>query len=419
MTAIDPRSKPDTVLLTTGVADYFVDESQYRTDLDDWSSYYEEPASARTAIEAPREITIHVTINTTDSGFLIDHGGSYQIQVSAGVVSFAEGGSVWLSMTIPGLVAGDRRAVLVHWSKRPHGTGARSEGLLYNYTTGAFVHGASEHVSTTPSAADTLTLFARNGGVAEWTGGILGYRIGRRFHSGAEVREDWIGQRTPPAVTARRRAAYLSPDRATVEIFGEGNLAGPQYLWAGHAYRNASPRLVSPLVNMRTPSPAALNNTYSTGSVSWYRTPPGSSVYHMTIAHLFCSPVPAGVNRARVRIFVQQTTEGAIGTTWWRMYSIANLATIDDGVAAEVWSSTTPADLFVDHGSDAGEWIDLGDLVLRRDDLGFTWLALAHSFGLDTGSPGEAATTARVKAITVEPFYEPPAPGGYDLETPP
>lgn len=420
MTSISALSKPDTVLLWFGADDTFVDASQYRQNLNDHSSYFDEAASARTAIAAPREITFQIYVSNTDTGVLVNHGTGYRVQVFAGgIVRFYEGGAVLTSITVPGVNALQRQT-LVQWSKRldPVTGLARSEMMIYNYATGAYAHAAVTHASVAPSALATITIWAAGGGASTFTGNITAYRIGRRFHAKTEVKEDWVSQRMPPGVYNRRRAPYLSPDRATLAVFGHGNLAGPQYLWTGSAYKAASARLVSPLVNMRTATPAELTNGYAVGSVAWYRSPPGEPKYHLTIAHLFCVPVPHGVNRARVRIFLRQTAGATTCTTYWKMYSVANLATRDDPPAPDVWSSTAPATNATNHGTGVGAWLNLGDLALRRDDLGYTWLALGHSFGLDTGAPGEAATTCRIKAITVEPFYLDPSPG-FDMEAAP
>ena len=418
MTAIDRRSKPDTILFgADDAAGIGVDASQRRLNLTAHVGYYDETTSARTAIEYGREITIRATIASADTGTLVEHGNAkYRIQLLAnGVLRFQENGLAVVSAIAPGIVAAGR-VVVIQWCKRPLAGSAWSEVTIYNETTATYVHASASHASTAPSGGDTFAVGARVGGSGVFTGTLKAYRIGRRFHSQAEMKEDWIAQSSPAAVAATRRGAYLSPDKATADIFSEGNFAGPPHLWAGHAFREASMRLVSPLVNMRTATPAALTYTYDTGSSAWYRSPPGQPAYHISIAHLFCSPVPLGVNMARVRIFLRQVAIGTTCSTYWRMYSIRDLATMDDAPKPAEWSSSVPVSSAVNHGAGVGSWIDLGNLRLKVDDLGYTWLALAHSFGLDTGSTGESSTTCRVKAITVEPFYQAPSPDGFDLE---
>ena len=94
-TAISTYAKPDTVLLLDMVAtDPWIDLSQHRTNLADNTTYVSEANSARTALDAPREIAIVVTVESGEEGILAqlgDAGGySWRVRISGDVVEVAE-----------------------------------------------------------------------------------------------------------------------------------------------------------------------------------------------------------------------------------------------------------------------------------------------------------------------------------------
>lgn len=134
---------------------------------------------------------------------------------------------------------------------------------------------------------------------------------------------------------------------------------------------------------------------------------------------LFYRPVPGKVNRARVRIYVSQaaTGEPLSAPVQWRMYSLAGLPVAGEPVGPLVYFKTATVGLEANHGAGEGEWVDLGALPLAVDSWGCTWLALALSVDEDSGDVLADLTYARVRAVTVDPYFEPDG-GGLDILEP-
>src|SRR5688572_892078 len=112
-TVLHKASKSDTALLldrdTTTIN---VDLGPERVNLMNAGTYLTEASSARTAINAPRNLTVVLSMRSTDSGVVVQLGNagtySFRISLAASVISVAEAGVVRTSATMPGLVAGFR-----------------------------------------------------------------------------------------------------------------------------------------------------------------------------------------------------------------------------------------------------------------------------------------------------------------------
>lgn len=427
-TTINPYSKPDTVLLLDAVeTDPFIDHSQYRpgSDLSEQftapaTNWLDEASSARTALDTG-ELTLIWNIKSGESGVLIDHGNastySWRIDVAAGSVRCRSDGTTLLSLALPDLDASDR-TFLISYCTHPDDGNLRHELLVWNLTTGALeTAAATQPLVLAASTSDTLSVGAAYGGASPFTGGLdfRQVRIGRRFHSQAEQREDWIAQTTPPETTQVRRSAALVPDRATLDIASDGRFAGPAHLWSGHAFEQSDRRLIGPLLNLRVPDPLAIDHEYDTPTSAWWRAAPGDADVRLCVALLWCRPVPLKVNRARVRLFVRQQNPSNTVTAEvrYRMYSMAGLPVVGEPIGALTYHRTAAATCSTDHGSGAGEWLDLGALPLAIDELGMTWLVVGVS--MDEGSPHVANTIVYVHAVTVEPYFEPADDGALDI----
>jgi hypothetical protein len=427
MTALNRNSKADTAFFSepngAGAAALATDISQARTNLTNNTTYVSETNSARTAIAYPREVSIVVNLTNVSSGVLLYHGGAasygYRVRVNAGAIEVAEGGSTLVSVTIPGMI-GTARKVMVHWSERVDGGSLRSEVLLYNFTTGAYAYGTATHSVGSPSNTDSLIIGAAWGGATTFSGGVSAFfavRVGRRFHSTTEAKEDWILEATPPAISGRRRKPLLTFPQGELPIAGEGQLAGPSYLWAGAATRQADSRLITPLVNVVPRNPTNEDNSYS--PTRMFRDAPDDNRYHWCVRYLFHAFASPKTNKARVRINVRcfHSSGGTpIAACYFRMYSVANLPLAGQGMppplkfykSTTVAASTTPSTL--------GVWLDLGTVQIARDDKGLSYFILGFSIGLDTGAPVESLTAFRVRAITVEPYFGESDNGGFDAD---
>lgn len=425
MTAISDLSLPDTVLLLDqGLSDAFVDHSQYRTNLAELGAgdYFGESNSARTAIDAPREVAVVWDIQSGEAGVLVDHGNAmnhgYQIGIAGGSVYCSEAGDIRVLVALPGLAVGTDTPYLISWCQHPDGANVRSELLVVNLTTGAVAHAQATHAAGSTSATDTLTIGAAFGGSSKFSASTdFSYvRIGRRFHSQVEQRESFVAQTTPPATTMLRRDALLVPDRATLDIASDGSFAGPAHLWAGHAYEQSDRRLVGPLVNLQVHSPLELVHDGSPNT-AWWRAAPGDSDFRMCSALLWYRPVPGKVNRAHVRLYVQQSNpdDTETATITWRAYSLAGLPVVGEPAGPLTHYRTSDVTCSTDHGTtvDSGEWLDLGSLPLAVDEHGMTWLAVALSF--DEESEHLETTIAKVYTVTIEPYFEPADDVAFDL----
>lgn len=416
-TSIHVYAKPDTVLLLDIVAgNDEVDYSQSRTNLTNNTTYLTEANSARTALSGNREVAVVVQLTSSDTGILVNHGNggatSYRLTINvAGTVLAQENGSTVVSLALPSLAVSERN-VLICWSQFQYGSSVRSEVFAYNYTAGTFAYAAATHSETVPSASDTLTINGQHGGGGGHSGGLADWlylRIGRRHHSVTEVREDWLGQSSPPTMTQTRRLAPLLPDRTNItDMAADDALCGPEYLWSGHVFTHADRRLVGPIVNARIQNPVTITYAYAEDLTAWWRTAPGDSTLRMTSALLWRCPVPLKVNRAYARVWLRMNNGAAatVATATVRVYSMANLPVVGEPDASLVYHRTDAVTRATDDGTAAGvgALATPGALDLAVDASGYTWIAVAVKF--DEAHAQIANTELFVHMLTVDPYHE-------------
>ena len=417
MTVWPRNSKADTALyLDADLADIFEDYGPERTNLVDQSTYADEANSARSAIDAPRNITVKLKMRGTWSGTIIDLGNavtySWRILLSGGLVYVLEGGSIRAAATVPGLAV--EETVLIHWSTRPEGASVVSELAVYNYDQDAWAFVTATHADATPTATDTLTVAARFGGAGPYDGelgAILAVHIGRRFHSTTEAREDWLTPESSPATfTGYDRSPVLTGPAAELAIAGEGSLAGPSLIWAGAATRQAANRTTGPFVNATITTPAAEYNTNS--PAQFYRSTPDSWGL-MCVRYLWHGYLGLRVNVARVRIHVTAYDlfgGGTISPLRFRGYSIANLPTGPNADAMTFHRSTVVS--LTAPSPAGGEWIDLGLVRLARSSSGLSFFALGFLLAATASEGAIYSTTWELNAITVDPFAKSLDDGG-------
>jgi len=413
MTTFHRNSKADTALLLDAtLASIFVDQGQERTALTDHTTYLDEASSARCAIEAPRNITVKLTIRPGWSGVILELGNavsySYRISLTGGGdLQFAEAGLLRATVTPPSLA--DAYVYLIHWSQRVEGANVVDEILVYNYDTAEWAFGTAEHAASTPVATDTLTVAAGYGGASPYSGNIetfLAVHIGRRFRSTTEAKEDWVSESTAPTATGRYRRPLLTGMSTDLEIASPGGFAGPSFNLSLAATQQSDMRLVSPLVNLVMPASVVENNTYSP---AWFvRLAPDDPEYRWNIRYLW-EGVTVKTNMARVRIFVTaynvSGVENPIAPLHFRMYSIEDMYTLmTDGVVTN-WRRTPTATL--SDPSLAGTWLDLGSMKVLRDAGDGVHLTLGYSVNLDAGGAYDDYTAFTVNAVTIEPYFLP------------
>ena len=417
MTALSLVSKGDLAFLCEpaggGAASVIVDVSEQRTNLTNNTTYASEASSSRTAINTPRTVCVVVNMTTTSSGVLVHHGSSaavygYQIDKSGTNVLVRENATIRVTLALPGLAAGARK-MLVHWAQRVDGSNVVSEVAAYNFTTGAWAFASATHSSFSTTTTHTFTIGAVTGGGSAYSLGMSAFHavsVGRRFHSTTESSIDFVAVPTPPAMPGRRRVANLTGPSSELPA-EDGYFAGPSYLWALAATRDADSRLITPLVNLM------IANPYSevvTPTARYHRNAPGSTVFRLSTRWLWHAWPGPKVNAARCRIHVAVTGFAGVCPVKIRMYSIANLPVGQPKPPPLLAYSTTTQTINASTGA-AGVWLDLGQVRLARDKAGMTALALALNFN-DNG--GDAyATTVKIRAVTVEPLSADLSGGGF------
>lgn len=423
MTALSRLSKDSSIFLSepagAGAAALALDVGQERTNLTNNATYVSESPSARTAATCPREVAIVVNLTNTSSGVILEHGNiggyGYRIRVNAGAIEVAEVGALRVSVTLPGTAASPRK-FLIHWSQRPIGASVISDVYLFNYTTLEWSFGTATHAASAVSATDTLVIGAAFGGASTFSGGVSAFyvvRIGRRHVSGTEASEDFVAETVPPTFTGRRRSPL--PTGAS-NIASEGQFAGPTFLHALAATREADSRTVTALVNVTPRNPYVESNAYA--PVRYFRPAFDSPVYHLSTRYLWHAYASPKTNHARVRLHLRAYNAGgggSIGRIYLRVYSVANLPVGGPGMPPPlVYYKTATLTIAAPTSAD-GAWQDLGIVRIAKEDSGLTYFCLGLSFNLDAGaSLEEAATRLKINAVTIEPFFKDPGDGDID-----
>lgn len=418
MTALSRVSKADLTFLCEpnggGAASIIVDVSERRTNLTNNTTYCSEANSARTAIRTPRTVCVVVDMTTTSQRFIVHHGTSttvygWTIDKSGTAVRVRENATTRVSVTVPGLTASARK-VLVHWGQRDYnGSNVVSEVAVYNFVTAEWAFGSATHAAFAPTATHTFTIGSSTGGLSAYDLGLTAIHavsVGQRFHSTTESAIDFVSLPVPPASAGRRRVPCLTGPSGELLIAGDGSFAGPSYLWALAATRDADSRLLTPLVNLLVANPYS---EVVTPTARYHRLAPGSTVYRLSTRWLWHAWPGPKCNAARVRIHVAVTGFAGVCPVKFRLYSIANLPVGQAKPPPILAYSTTTVTIAANTGA-AGVWVTLGRVRLARDDAGMTSLALALNFndGLGDGY----ATNVKIRAVTVEPYSADLSGGG-------
>lgn len=418
-TAIHRNSKFDTkLLLDAGYADIFVDHSQERTNLADNTTYFDEANSARTAIDAPRSISVVVDIKSTDSRPLLHHGTAsntygYRINVAASVIQCAESGLLQISATMPGLAATARKC-LIHWAQRIEGASVRSELLLYNFVTDQFVTATSTHNPGTTNPAATLTVGGSIGGAQLFTGGIDAFhlvRIGQRFVSTTESVNDFVAEATPPTIVGLRRGPFLTGDHGDLRLASDGHFAGPSYIMAGAATRQAAHRQVGSFANIHgkgnverlSMTPQQWYHISFDGKPGWYR----------CLRYITHGELSNQVNFAHVRAHIKALDlgEGAtISPISFRILSFANLQTGMLNEPKMIMYSSETETITAPNGS-VGEWLDF-NVKLAREPDGRSYILLLFKVDSTEDEGIEYDTAWILNTLTVDPYSKDLSEGG-------
>ncbi len=400
-------AKVDTRLLVDTAASATNDESQRATALTSTAGGAYETASARLAIDEPRCIEVRFSANNTDAGTILAHtdtvaAGAYRLRLDgAGVAElYADVGVMLNILDVPlPSVSASTETFVMQWStiqdpdQDAGGDAARwlHEVTIYNEDQDAWTivqHEEPNHAASDPADAFAYGGYWNGATLSDAFGGAIGkIRIGVRFHSSSEMREDWIAQ----SATAVSEVEVRDPLLSIGTTRPDGEFAGPEYAHAGAMVRQTGQRSLSPLVNLLTNSPPTLQNTFAPAS-RWAVISFDGVEYNAPISLLWHRPVPKMANRLRVSVHLQ-VWDGAEAGTPRTVNVIAASSSarpgtlqILGGTPIETYwiTGTRTAD---DLSGGMGDYVTMSaDLRIARDDDDFTWLYLAFQIPPLSGS---------------------------------
>lgn len=424
--AFNRNSKADTRLLCTQALDLFVDQSQWAGDLDDQTTYLTS-TSTRLAVRSPREISVVASIGTLDTGVILNWGNVagtvyiYRITIGVGGAVVFGHDSATLATILPPNISGTARNYLIHWSTDYDDFAGTyfSQIAIFDMTGGtAWKHSRVTHTQPpAPAGEQQFNLLGYGAGVSEFSGGlsdIASVRIGCRFHTTTEAREDWITESSTPDTVGVRPEVELAP-LSTVfydadpdtdvgdAVLDPETLAGPaEWLAAVNAAAHRK-RLYSPMLNVQPRSSAGLlRATFE--PVNFHRDQQGLK---WTPQFAWRRPVPRLATAARVWVHVQTyLAGGAPGGSeiefFLRVWMLPSLPTSVADQKPDGWRAVPIQTCTTNHTSTGvGEWIDLGELSLTGYFKEPQYFLLAYGFGDGTGSSYQRA---RIKQVVVDPY---------------
>lgn len=449
MPAYHRLSKPDTRLLLVrnggGAAALAVDQGQYQTSLSNNTTYLTS-TSDTFALRGPRAIQVVCKVATTTTGIVLNFGNvagtvyNYRIELAgaSGLVRFHHNSATNLAtLTLPNLT-GTAALYLIHWSTfySVLETSWVSEFAVCD-TLGNWVIDRKTHAQPIAYAAGhQLNVSGYGANVTPYSIGLTGYefvRLSEAFQSTTLAKEDFISESSAPTVQGGVPPLDLIPlsEKSFTDLestdpvnlvmltsgkpagggFTTGSFAGPAEMVGVVSAVSNRQRNWSRILDVKHPNAPTLQNTYLPANLyAMIAPPPGLLTYRIGLNHLYCRPVPYGVTtmlRGRVRVQAQTwILAGAPGGTTvdvrFHFFSW-DKRPAPDPTYMPVAASSSTATSTSNHGSSGvGEWFDLGWTTIFSNDQGFTYLGLAHYFGVGTGN---TFLRCRIKAITVD-LYE-------------
>lgn len=417
-TSLHTNSKADTRFFCDNqsgtIAGLAVDESQYRTDLTNATTYVYEDASERTTIFSGT-IELRFTYDGGESGSLLWQGADdlsewmYWIYVdgSAYLTVSYKNGTVTTGVQLDGGGTGEY-IVLVTWY------GHKLSLAVWSDNDALWYEGITQTISEYSPDPAVFTIGSQGYGSDDYSYGaetISMVRISSRVHSREECYLDWIGTTTPATPTGTTRMAALP----FVSQHSNGYFAGPSVLIGGAAVYHHDRRLIGPLLDVRMDN-QDVSSQWQGGGVygpdEWLRTAlkSGGSNYFFNISQLWWRPVPPAITHGRVRVMFAHWKDVMADdlSIFLRMYSLNRLPIINQ-IAPD--PPPPPIESFyvevedTQHGTSAGPgiWLDLGILKLARGGNPFgTYFALAVSIDEGNESPTWDAQSWSVKHVAID-----------------
>lgn len=432
MAIFNRNSKADTLALYVnsggGASDLVTDHSQHAAlggSLTDGGTYLWSNLNPWVAQRSPRELSLVVNLDNNDAGILINYGSTdgtqfiYKITVNgAGSVAFVQnGGTTLATIALPG-VTGTASPYILHWSTDYDEVADSyySEFAVCRIASGAWTIQRVAHAEPVAAGGGwQLNVSGYGAGLSTFSGGLSAYtsvRISARFHSTVEAKEDWESQSSDPTIIGFQPATELAPTSAVFfeadpsdpiadAILDNETFGGPaEWLAALHAGTGRQ-RLYSSLLNLKVNDPPTLTPTWL--PANFYAS--GTGGYQYGVNHLYCCPLPMppsnGGLYGRVRVHVQSwLAGGAPGGSSARIQVRMRSSTNPDGSGSS--SESNAATTTTNHTSSGiGQWLDLGELTLRRNSQDMTYLALGLTFNTSVGVGG-SYRRAKIKALAVD-----------------
>lgn len=420
MAVLDRNSKADTRFLCDrdggGAPELATDISQWRANLTNNTTYLTS-TDARLAVRSPREISVVIWIATGDSRVILNWGQGtsyiYRIDVASGgtgTVRFGHNGGTIASI-IPPNVGGTARQYIIHWSTEYDVREGDyfSELAICDIASGNWsITRVTHNQPQAPAGGDQFNLRGVGAGLTPFTGGLAAYdfvRVGCRFHSTTEAKEDWYSESSAPTLAGVQPDVELAPTAPTFfsadpaddvadAMLDAATLAGAAEFAAVVNAAAGRKRLYSPLVNVAWRSPPTLDDTYAPTK---FLRDLNSGLYKVDVARVFARPLPYQAFACRVRVHVQAwIAAGAPGGTTVSITLAAHqLVTLAAANATSVQLVITD-----DHTSTGiGQWYELPAMLLSGVPL--CYLAIGHKFGAGTG---HAYLRMKIKAVQIEPY---------------
>lgn len=420
------NEKPDTRLLVDVGSSKTTDLSQRKTDLSASASWAYESPSDRTELSTNREITVQFDADTGSSGSLVYIGSTDDADWHAWMriagnklycywrLDGAAATAIFSAIDLPNLGA-VLRTYTVQWCTRPNPlTTAASDTqvselfIIDHDTADSYAIHRAEHSDIAPTPGTTsfsigMQWYSGSEHTA-YTDTIAYVRVGKRFHSTTEGKEDWRAQTSPAALVGESRVEMLRLPQS-IGWADDGHFAGKQYAYAAACHRQNALRLLSNIWQLSIEDPEEneddLADVYDP---AWVIDTPGEDGTWQSCLAFYCERKLAETfNRLQVFLCAQLWDDtvfpGSPDQVEIRVYS-SNVP--PGGIPlGEVERYYVEATITDDHGpSGPGERVDCGLLKIARDDEGFTYLYLA--FRVNEGS-ASADTRYKVWDVQCDP----------------
>jgi hypothetical protein len=231
--------------------------------------------------------------------------------------------------------------------------------------------------------ADAADAFAYGGywdGAAladAFTGAINTIRIGCRFHTSTEFREDWVQQSTAPTFAGD----VLDPIMPPPTTAADGNFAGWDVAYLAAVSRQCAQRSLGALVNLVSNSAPTLSNAYTPVN-RWADASLGGVIYMVNRGLVWNRPIPIMANRVRVSVHLQvwdnagsadRSVDVALVSS---SHSPGSLQFVGGGQIVKYWATgnrTTD-----DTSTGLGGWVTMSaDVRIAADEDRWSWFYLA------------------------------------------